>query len=210
MEFSYGGQVIHTHNHLLENYEGADGIKTGYTVASGYNLVSSAKRDSHRIIAVVFGGATAAARDRHMVDLLDEGFATLNGQSDTVLATAERIKEFPEVNAATETHATEDEAESAGDRDEAVHPRTIKTLIQATELPPAPPVPASEAQPMPAPKLAVLPPRTKPVAAVMANADTAPLETPGFFRSRDEACDDHAREPATRRQLGHSDRRVRQ
>src|SRR5581483_8692429 len=166
MEFSYGGQVIHTHNHLLENYEGADGIKTGYTVASGYNLVSSAKRDSHRIIAVVFGGATAAARDRHMVDLLDEGFAKLNGQSEAVLATAERIKEFQQVNLAAETHATEDEAESAGDRDEATHPITIKSLIEATELPPAPPIPANVAQPMPAPKLAALPPKTKPVAAM--------------------------------------------
>ena len=157
MEFAYGAQVIRTHNHLLETYEGADGIKTGYTVASGYNLVSSAKRGTQRLIGVVFGGATAVARDRHMADLLDEGFASLNGNADTLVA-AKRIEEFQKINmAAAALVKPEDVPASAGDRDETyTPPASITALIHSNELPPAP---ASNVQPMAAPKLAALPAR---------------------------------------------------
>ncbi len=159
MEFAYGAQTIRTHNHLLETYEGADGIKTGYTVASGYNLVSSAKRGKQRIIGVVFGGATAAARDRHMVDLLDDGFAALNGRPETLVA-AKRIEEFQKINlAAAAAQRPEDVPASAGDRDEQYvppsrAPKSITAMIQSSELPPAP---ATNVAPMPAPKLAALP-----------------------------------------------------
>lgn len=78
-EFDYAGQTIRTHNNLLRSYDGADGIKTGYTVASGFNLVSSAKRDGKRLIGVVFGGKSARTRDQHMVNLLDAGFAEMAG-----------------------------------------------------------------------------------------------------------------------------------
>lgn len=64
-----------THDMLIGNYKGADGIKTGYTDASGYNLVSTAERNGTRLIAVVMGGVTADRRDEAMVDLLDAGFA---------------------------------------------------------------------------------------------------------------------------------------
>ncbi len=72
--FRYGGKTHRTHNNLLNNYPGADGIKTGYIRASGFNLVASAVRDGRRIIVVVFGGRTAKSRDQHMVKLLDLGF----------------------------------------------------------------------------------------------------------------------------------------
>jgi D-alanyl-D-alanine carboxypeptidase len=75
--FQYNGRTYRNHNHLLKSYEGTDGIKTGYTRASGFNLVSSVERDGRRIIAVVFGGKTARSRDRHMVKLLDRGFTRL-------------------------------------------------------------------------------------------------------------------------------------
>lgn len=173
MEFAYGPQVIRTHNHLLENYEGADGIKTGYTVASGYNLVSSAKRGNQRIIGVVFGGATAAARDRHMVDLLDDGFAKLNGKPETLVA-AKHIEEFQKINlAAAAAQKPEDIPASAGDRDEPAYvpPVSITALIRSTELPPAP---ATNVEPMPAPKLAVLPARNpKPVPTNLASLNDA-------------------------------------
>ncbi|MGH6621908.1 MAG: D-alanyl-D-alanine carboxypeptidase family protein, partial [Alphaproteobacteria bacterium] len=55
-EFEYDGRRYRNHNALLESYPGVDGVKTGYTNASGYNLVASAKRNGHRIIGVVFGG----------------------------------------------------------------------------------------------------------------------------------------------------------
>ncbi|MBF0305183.1 MAG: D-alanyl-D-alanine carboxypeptidase [Alphaproteobacteria bacterium] len=78
-QFVYKGDVIGTHNRLMLRYAGADGIKTGYINASGFNLVASAKREGQRLIGVVFGGNTAAARDNHMADLLDRGFAALSG-----------------------------------------------------------------------------------------------------------------------------------
>ncbi len=55
-QFYFRGNVIHNHNHLLDWYEGADGIKTGYIGASGYNLAASAVRNEHRLIGVVMGG----------------------------------------------------------------------------------------------------------------------------------------------------------
>jgi len=77
-QFSFGGQTNKNHNKLLKTYQGADGIKTGYIRASGYNLVASAKRDGRRLIGVVFGGRTARSRDRQMTRLLDKGFLLID------------------------------------------------------------------------------------------------------------------------------------
>lgn len=76
-EFEYSGRRYRNHNALLESYPGVDGMKTGYTRASGYNLVASAERNGRRIIGVVFGGRSSAARNRRMRTLLDRGFARL-------------------------------------------------------------------------------------------------------------------------------------
>jgi D-alanyl-D-alanine carboxypeptidase len=72
--FVWGGERIGNHNPLLGEIEGVDGIKTGYTIASGYNLVTSVKRDGREIVAVVIGGDTAAWRDQHMADLVETYF----------------------------------------------------------------------------------------------------------------------------------------
>ena len=60
---------------MLGTYDGADGLKTGYTAASGFNLVMSAMRDNRRLIGVVMGGDSAGQRDRMMAELMDRGFA---------------------------------------------------------------------------------------------------------------------------------------
>lgn len=73
-QFVFQGRVVHGHNHLMDRYDGMDGLKTGYTVASGFNLASTAVRDGHRLFAVVLGGRTAAKRDQLMASLLDAGF----------------------------------------------------------------------------------------------------------------------------------------
>lgn len=73
--FTYAGVYHHNHNHLMDRYEGMDGIKTGYIRASGFNLVASAVRSHVRLIGVVFGGRSTTARDNRMALLLDEGFA---------------------------------------------------------------------------------------------------------------------------------------
>jgi len=72
--FSYGGRTYRTHNNLIKSYRGSDGLKTGYTRASGYNLVTTVERNGRRIIGVVFGGKTARSRDAHMVSLLDKAW----------------------------------------------------------------------------------------------------------------------------------------
>ncbi len=75
--FSYAGTTYVTHNHVMMRYDGVDGIKTGYIRASGFNLVTSANRDGHRLIAVVMGGRTWRSRDDKMIALLDRTFTQL-------------------------------------------------------------------------------------------------------------------------------------
>lgn len=74
--FIYKGIKYTNHNNLLGSYSGTDGIKTGYTNASGFNLVASVERNGQRIIGVVFGGKKARSRDKHMVTLLNKYFKT--------------------------------------------------------------------------------------------------------------------------------------
>ncbi len=83
--FQYNKQDIKTHNQLLLNYKGADGIKTGYIAASGFNLVTSARRGDKRLIGVVLGGKTSRWRDAHMADLFDAAFARLSGKPMTTI-----------------------------------------------------------------------------------------------------------------------------
>lgn len=72
--YSWGRHYGRNHNRLLGTISGVDGIKTGYTRASGFNLASSAERDGTRVIAVVMGGETAAARDAQVAYLLENAF----------------------------------------------------------------------------------------------------------------------------------------
>ncbi len=67
-------EVANTNRRFLDSYEGADGIKTGYTVAAGFNLTASAERGGKRIIATVFGGTSTANRNARVAELLDAGF----------------------------------------------------------------------------------------------------------------------------------------
>ena len=73
--FRFNGHMIYGHDHVLDEFPGADGLKTGYIRASGFNLVTSAIRDHRRLVGVVLGGNTARARDRQMIALLKRGFA---------------------------------------------------------------------------------------------------------------------------------------
>ncbi|WP_341914959.1 D-alanyl-D-alanine carboxypeptidase [Ferrovibrio terrae] len=82
-QFEWQDQPIRNHNHMLTRYEGADGIKTGFIAASGFNLVASAKRDGRRIVAVVYGGTSVVARDNRMIQLLDIGFEKIENGADS-------------------------------------------------------------------------------------------------------------------------------
>ncbi len=79
--FSWRNVYSRNHNSLLGRVEGVDGIKTGYTRASGFNLASSAQRDGHRIFAVVLGGESAASRDAQMAYLIDNAFAQIDART---------------------------------------------------------------------------------------------------------------------------------
>ena len=73
-KFSYNGIKHRNHNKLLTTYEGADGLKTGYIRASGFNLVASAQRQGTRLIGVIFGGNSSKHRNKLMVRFLNKGF----------------------------------------------------------------------------------------------------------------------------------------
>ncbi len=82
-EFTYNGNVYANHNHLMSRYEGMDGLKTGLTNASGFNLAASAVRGGRRLIGVVFGGTSAVQRDDYMAAMLDQGFQKVGGVAMT-------------------------------------------------------------------------------------------------------------------------------
>src|SRR5215470_705643 len=71
--FTYRGETLHNHNTLLESFEGTDGIKTGYTRASGFNVVASVRRGRKHVVGAIFGGASAAARNAAMRTFLNLG-----------------------------------------------------------------------------------------------------------------------------------------
>jgi D-alanyl-D-alanine carboxypeptidase len=76
--FVFRGSTIYNHDGMLRSYPGADGMKTGYTEASGHNLVTSAVRDNVRLIGVVLGAGSNAERDVHMAMLLNQGFEEMD------------------------------------------------------------------------------------------------------------------------------------
>ncbi|HBM90633.1 MAG TPA: D-alanyl-D-alanine carboxypeptidase [Rhodospirillaceae bacterium] len=87
----YAGRKMNNHNNLLDCYEGMDGIKTGYTNASGFNLASSAKQRGVRLIGIIFGGRKAASRDKQMKVILDKSFKAVRKPSvRRILAKGER------------------------------------------------------------------------------------------------------------------------
>ena len=79
--FSYKGITHANHNRLNNWYDGADGLKTGYIRASGFNLVTSAKRDNRRLIGVVMGGISPGSRDQEMARLLDASFMRTDNET---------------------------------------------------------------------------------------------------------------------------------
>ena len=83
---------VKSHNGMLSSFPGGDGMKTGYTCASGYNLVASATRDGRRLIAVVLGEPSNAARNTRAAALLESGFRTLAWKS---LVPTARVRNYP-------------------------------------------------------------------------------------------------------------------
>ncbi|MEO0399110.1 MAG: D-alanyl-D-alanine carboxypeptidase [Pseudomonadota bacterium] len=92
--FAWNGRTYRTHNALVRNYQGADGLKTGYTRRSGFNLATTATRDGHRLIGVVLGGRSGRTRDAHMRKILDQSFARIK-KSPSLIASLHRDAPAP-------------------------------------------------------------------------------------------------------------------
>jgi len=88
--FTYGRKRMPNHNRLLGRVKGVDGIKTGYTRASGFNLVSSVSDGNRRIVAVVMGGPSGAARDKQMAGLIQKYLPKASTKGAPLIASAGR------------------------------------------------------------------------------------------------------------------------
>ncbi len=99
--FTYKGKIYRSHNHVQKRYAGAEGLKTGYISAVGYNIISTAKRNNNRLVSVVIGGDTVAQRDRQAMKLLDNGFSKIdqhkNQQDKQKLLNKKALLEKPDL-----------------------------------------------------------------------------------------------------------------
>jgi D-alanyl-D-alanine carboxypeptidase len=180
--FSYRGTYYATHDNLIGRYRGADGIKTGYTGASGFNLVSSVVRDNSHVIGVVMGGRTATRRDREMIRLLDTAFDAI-GRNPSLVARAQvpwqvamNTAPSPNLNGSGSIIALpagppaegddEDTAERRADADDAQDENSI--------TPTAPVVAYNQPQQRPAPMLPQQKPQLKPPVVVAVQQTSKP------------------------------------
>ena len=83
-EFSFNGYTYNSHNRVLNEYKGAEGLKTGYISAVGYNIISTARQDNVRLVGVVLGKESSQERDKTMTELLDRGFMKASLQKKAV------------------------------------------------------------------------------------------------------------------------------
>ena len=82
--FTYHDRTYQTHNHVLLDYQGAEGFKTGYISAVGYNIISTATQQNRRLVGIVLGDQTAPERDNYVKALLDLGFKKVQNQQHAI------------------------------------------------------------------------------------------------------------------------------
>ena len=179
--FVYHGVAIRNHDHLLGSVEGVDGIKTGFTRASGFNLVTSVHRDGRYVVAVVLGGRSSFQRDAHMRELIGAHIKEASVQR-TAPAIAEQAapRDEPQpvaftkaamVSRADPTPTATVTTRAAAGSNDPIQPLLVKTVsYRIAPVQPAPlaPMPALVAAPAPQPEA----PRI-----VVASADTVPPVT---------------------------------
>ncbi|ARM11261.1 MULTISPECIES: D-alanyl-D-alanine carboxypeptidase family protein [Rhizobium] len=100
--FNFRGKTVRGHNNLMYRYQGMDGIKTGYTNASGFNLVSAVRDGNRRVVGVVLGGRTARSRDAKMAGLLDRYLGRASSSGGARLVASVGAKEPVEVASAAD------------------------------------------------------------------------------------------------------------
>lgn len=168
--FSYGGNYYRNHNTMLHSFAGMDGLKTGYTTPSGFNLVASVRRDGRHVVAAVFGGSTAGARNAHMRTILLRALPKASTERTRKPATALVAAKMRRPVATTRTSPEP----AAPKLVEAIRPatpppaRTAATVPNPVAPPPARLAPQAVAQlqrPTPAPPAPETATDAKPVAA---------------------------------------------
>jgi D-alanyl-D-alanine carboxypeptidase len=137
--FVWNGRSYEGHNNLMKFFDGADGLKTGYTRMSGFNLASSATRGGTRLISVVMGGRTARERDAQTAQLLETEFSKLGlgKPAPTIMAMSPLVPDEEEAAAAaeepaTETQPTTQQAAAAGGKPGAASPPVIASMTGTT------------------------------------------------------------------------------
>ncbi|WP_291865109.1 D-alanyl-D-alanine carboxypeptidase [Bradyrhizobium sp.] len=180
--FVFRGHAIRNHNRLLGNVEGVDGIKTGYTRASGFNLVTSMRRGNRHLVGVVLGGRSGGSRDAVMRSLLAENLEK-GATHRTVAAISER--------GVSEANADVAEAEAAARPTQLVQAQGAIKVASAASEPVAtawkPSVLAAAAAAMPAPQ-------ARSAAAPQARTEPAPL-TSGVIQTQQLAAIPGSSEP---------------
>lgn len=133
--------VAHTNRRFLDSYAGADGIKTGYTRAAGFNLTASAERGGERIIVTVFGGNSTASRNAQVAKLMDLGFK--KAPSRMALRTPRKPPYLgPDTSATTETVIARSQTPSTNTRAKSIRvvAAAVKTSLRPTARPVAEPI----------------------------------------------------------------------
>jgi D-alanyl-D-alanine carboxypeptidase len=158
--FNFRGHTVHGHNHLLGSVEGVDGIKTGYTRASGFNLITNLRRGNRHLVGVVMGGRSGGSRDATMRSLLAENLDKA-ASTRTVAAITERNS--------TDANADVAEAEAQSRPTQTVQVDGAVQAVSASSESAAPPpvrstapVPVSRPSVLAAAAAAVPPPQAKP------------------------------------------------
>jgi D-alanyl-D-alanine carboxypeptidase len=175
--FTFQGREIYTHNRLLGSVDGVDGIKTGYTHASGFNLVTSVRRDRRHIVAVVIGGRTSRSRDAFMRKLIREYIddaskvRTVEPTPGSAIVTSDSLPTPPArpegtamanlANDKAETPAQSESAQAAapvqtGSADASQTPPAIAVATAAEPREVSRSIPARETAPAPADRVIVL------------------------------------------------------
>ena len=170
--YDFHGELFTNHNHLMQKMPGMDGLKTGFTNAAGFNLAASAVRGGRRLITVVLGGPSTAARDENVEELLNAGFAVLDQRSrGSKITLASAINEPDDEMAGPIQRApVEQGSGEQPDLKVVVQPqiRTLPMMAAAKTLSPAPvaPIHLTEATPTPVLANATLAEASAPCAPV--------------------------------------------
>ncbi len=160
-QFHWNGRTYRGHNRLLAHFDGADGLKTGYTRLSGYNLATSAMRRGTRLIGVVLGGSSSYSRDIQMADMLETQFGKLGlGRPQSIVVAMSPL--VPD----------EDEIEGIGGRQLIIEsavdsrPETLSAVVAPASM---------QVQSGPAANLMPIVPRTRADAPAIAASPSAPV-----------------------------------